>query len=138
MLDLLYNDQTTLERAIIACLLMKPELTDQLIIKPSDFTKHRGLLTFLQNFYKQFHNYDLTLMSVVAINKAQFASEITDIITYTLPIIANFVAYQERLTALQTGEAEEKKKIAHAISEARRLQAREISFAEFKNSINTL
>lgn len=138
MPELQYNDQTTLERAIIACLLAKPELTDQLIIKPTNFAKHRGLLIFLQNFYKQFRNYDLTLMSVVAVNKAQFVDEVTDIITYTLPITANFVAYQEQLVKIQEFEQQEKRNISAIIDLTIQLKARAISVAQFKEEVDKI
>lgn len=138
MNEMLYNDQTSMERAIISCLLTKPELTEQLTIKPQQFAKHRGLLLFLQNFYKQFGNYDLTLMSVVAVNKAQFVDEVTDIITNILPITANFVAYQEQLIKLQEFEQQEKRNINAIIDLTVQLKARIISVEEFRKEVGKI
>lgn len=138
MNELYYNDQTTLERAIISCLLMKPEMTDQLIVEPKHFQKYRGMLLFLQNFYKQFRNYDLILMSVVAVNKTQLVAELSDLITNCEPTTANFQHYQRKLIDLQEFEIIEKRRINSIINLTMQLKAREISVAQFKKEVEKI
>lgn len=63
------NKYTDLEISVLSLLLQKPELMKKTRLENKHFIKHKKIWIFMNEFYKRFGNFDLTLMMAVSKNK---------------------------------------------------------------------
>lgn len=101
----LYAD---LEETILACLLIKPELIEELKVEEKHFTKFGYVLTFFKKFYTKHRCLDISLMFSVL--KGSSEMKLLDIITYLLDIFALPTHFEEYQRELITNFEKNKKK----------------------------
>ena len=61
-----YND---LEISLLSCILIKPELMEEVVLDDKYFVKTKRIWLFMKSFYKKFGTFDLTLMCSVVKEK---------------------------------------------------------------------
>ena len=125
-----------LELSIISCLLFKPELMKQVIVKDEHFKKHYRVWRFINAVYEKFGTLDIDLMYSVCSNKSQWTlmAYIEEILEYE-PVVSNFMKYQERLIEMSNEEKKETEKINQIYYLANKLLARDISINDFEQEI---
>lgn len=120
-----------IELNILACLIYKPELMEQLILEDKHFLKHKRMWLFMKAFYKKFKTFDSTLMATVATDKRQVV-DYTSLIIMCNPIIENFNLYQQRLIEMCEENEKDKWIIRKVYDLANDLLVRNITVQEFK------
>ena len=63
------NNYTDLEISVLSLILQKPDLMKNTRLENKYFIKHKKIWIFMNEFYKRFGNFDLTLMMAVSKNK---------------------------------------------------------------------
>ncbi len=129
-----YND---LECSILSCLLIKPDLMNQLILEDKHFIGYQRVWKFMQAFYKKFGNFDITLMASVCSNQKKLIGYIKDLLECE-PTCLNFNVYQQQLIDLYNEEEKDKWIIKRAYEITCDLWVRNITTSEYKNKIEEL
>lgn len=126
-----YDD---LELAVLSCVLQKPSLMDNTILKDKYFIKHKKIWIFLKAFYKRFKCFDLTLMYSISKNKYRIVEYIAWLIDQeATPSV--FKQYEEELVN-KFYEKKKDKYISEKIYElAMDLICRNISLEDFKSRL---
>lgn len=126
-----YDD---LELAILSCVLQKPSLMENTILKDKYFIKHKKIWIFLKAFYKRFKCFDLTLMYSISKNKYRIVEYIAWLIDQeATPSV--FKQYEEELVN-KFYEKKKDKYISEKIYElAMDLICRNISLEDFKSRL---
>lgn len=122
-----------MERAILNCLITKPELFKEIKLSEKHFKKHRRFYIFIKEYYDTFGKFDISLLKSTCKNPGEALDYIVEIID-TTSITAHFDLYQERM--LKMYENFEKIEEIHKLE--RRLYIREIDLDEFKNEIKRI
>ena len=126
-----YDD---LELAVLSCVLQKPKLMENTILKDKYFIKHKKIWIFLKAFYKRFKCFDLTLMYSISKNKYRIVEYIAWLIDQeATPSV--FKQYEEELVN-KFYEKKKDKYISEKIYElAMDLICRNISLEDFKSRL---
>lgn len=126
-----YDD---LELAVLSCILQKPSLMENTILKDKYFIKHKKIWMFLKAFYKRFKCFDLTLMYSISKNKYRIVEYIAWLIDQeATPSV--FKQYEEELVN-KFYEKKKDKYISEKIYQlAMDLICRNISLEDFKNEL---
>lgn len=128
------NEISDLELNIMSCLLLKPELMNQLIVEDKHFIKHQRLWQFMKSFYKKFGTFDIQLMYSICKDKwhiVNYLQWLAEIDVY----VCNFEKYQKQLIEQQEEDEQDKIKIDLIYKLANDLWVRNITLEEFKNKI---
>ena len=122
-----------MERAILNCLITKPDLFKNIKLNEKHFKKHRRFYTFIKEYYDTFGKFDIPLLKTTCKNPSEAMDYITNIID-TNSITANFELYQERLLQMYKDFEiiEDIHKLEH------KLYTREIMLDQFKDEIKTI
>ena len=129
-----YND---LELSILSCLLLKPELMNDLTLEDKYFTKHQRLWQFMKSFYNKFKTFDCVLMCEVCKDKYQLMNNIV-LLLETEPIPDNFYKYQKELIEIYN-ELEKDKYIRNKVYElANNLMVKNINVSDFRNKVDEI
>jgi len=102
------NNVGDLELNVMSCLLIKPELMNEVILEDKHFGKYQRLWTFMKSFYKKFNTFDVQLMYSVCkdkwhiVNYMAWLSELE-------PTAYNFQLYQKQI--IEQYEQKEKEKV---------------------------
>lgn len=131
------NEIKDLEINVLSCLLIKPELMKDLVLKDEHFQKHQRLWQFMKAFYNKFQTFDVQLMYSVCIDKWHIVNYITMLIDVE-PNCNNFRKYQERLIELYDETKKEKWIIEKIYKLANELYVRSINVETFKNKTDEI
>lgn len=91
--------QKNMELNIMCCVLMRPELMEQIEIEDREFTNFKRLWRFLKTFYNKFETFDIELMASVCNDKYQII-EYVQMILERQATTVNFKKYQKALLDL--------------------------------------
>lgn len=131
------NEVGDLELNIMSCLLIKPELMNDIILKDEHFKKHQRLWQFMKAFYKKFKTFDIQLMYSVCKDKWHIVSYIQKLVEIE-PTSHNFNKYQQRLIEQCNEDEKDKWFIDLAYELANKLYVRSITVDDFKNQIDDM
>lgn len=119
-----------LERAILNCLIIKPDLFKNIKVCEKHFKKHRRFYVFIKEYYETFGKFDIALLKSTCKNPSEAMDYIAEIID-TTSIVAHFDLYQERL--LKYYNNFEKIEDIHKLEQ--KLYRREIGLDQFEEEI---
>lgn len=129
-----YND---LEISLLSCILIKPELMEEVVLDDKYFVKTKRIWLFMKSFYKKFGTFDLTLMCSVVKEKYQLVNYLEKILDVE-PTPALFQKYQQQLIDLYNEKEKDKIIIEKTYELANELLLRNITPFEFKKQIDYL
>lgn len=90
------NNVGDLELNVLGCLLIKPELMNELIVEDKHFIKHQRTWQFIKACYKKFGALDISLMYSVCSNKYHLVEYLEQVMNANFDFW-NFEKYQKRL-----------------------------------------
>lgn len=122
-----------LERAILNCLIIEPDLFKNIKISEKHFKKHKNFYKFIKQYYDTFGKFDIALLKSTCKNPSEAMDYIAEIVD-TTSIVANFDLYQERL--LKYYDNFEKIEDIHQLEH--KLYTRSITLDEFKDEIKSI
>jgi replicative DNA helicase len=122
-----------IERAILNCLIIEPDLFKNIKVSEKYFKKHRRFYIFIKEYYETFGKFDISLLKTTCKNPGEALDYITEIID-TTSIVANFDLYQERMFKMYDNF--EKIEDIHQLEH--KLYTRAITLDEFKNEIQSI
>ena len=122
-----------IERAILNCLIIEPDLFKNIKVNEKYFKKHRRFYIFIKEYYDIFGKFDIPLLKTTCKNPSEALDYIAEIID-TTSIVANFDLYQERM--LKMYDNFEKIEDIHQLEH--KLYTRAITLDEFANEIKTI
>lgn len=128
---------TDLELSIMSCLLLKPELMNQVIVKDEHFKRHVKLWKFMNAFYSKFKTYDTALMYSVCKNKWKIINYIEELLNYE-PTPSNFMKYQEALIEECKQSENERRTADKVYNLANELFVGKINLEEFKETFEKI
>lgn len=128
---------TNLEISILSCLLQRPELMEDTILKDMYFVKHKKIWLFMKAFYKRFKNFDITLMMSISKNKYRMSEYICWLVEQE-PAPSLFKQYEKQLIDLYN-EAKKDKWIIEKVYElSNDLYVRNIKVDEYIDKIKQI
>ena len=125
------NKTNDLEKSILSCLLIKPELMEQLILEDKHFVKNQRMWQFMKAFYNKFKTFDIQLMASVCKDKWQIMNYIIMLLDYEV-VTCNFDKYQKQLIELYEESKKEKWIIDKIYELANNLYVRNVDLQEFE------
>lgn len=122
-----------IERAILNCLIIKPDLFKNIKVSEKHFKKHRRFYIFIKEYYDTFGKFDISILKSTCKNPSEALDYIAEIID-TTSIVANFDLYQERMLKMYDNfeTIEDIHKLEH------KLYTREITLDQFKDEIKSI
>ena len=129
------NKYNNLEMSILSCILLKPELMEQVIFEDKHIVSRQRLWQFMKAFYERYKTFDIQLMYSICKDKWQIVENIVQLLEYE-PSAVLFETYQKQLIDLYNEGQENKIKIEKAYKLANELYVRKITIEEFKKGIN--
>ena len=131
------NKNNDLEKAILSCLLIKPELMEQLILEDKHFVKNQRMWQFMKAFYNKFKTFDIQLMTSVCKDKWQVVNYIIMLLDYEVTT-HNFDKYQKQLIELYEESKKEKWIIEKIYELANNLYVRNIELKDFDYNLKKI
>lgn len=131
------NKTNDLEKSVLSCLLIKPELMEQLILEDKHFVKNQRMWQFMKAFYNKFKTFDIQLMASVCKDKWQIMNYIIMLLDYEI-ITCNFDKYQKQLIELYEESKKEKWIVDKIYELANNLLVRNINLEDFKNMLQKI
>ena len=129
-----YND---LEMSVLSCLILKPELMEQIKFEDKHIIKHNRLWQFMKAFYKKFGNFDPALMFDMCSNNWKLVMYIERLAD--LELSANhFEEYQQRLIESYEELQKDKWVINKVYNLANDLYVRNIKVSEFQDKVKKI
>lgn len=129
-----YND---LEMSVLSCLILKPELMEQIKFEDKHIIKHNRLWQFMKAFYKKFGNFDPVLMFDMCSNNWKLVMYIERLAD--LELSANhFEEYQQRLIESYEELKKDKWIINKIYNLANDLYVRNIKVDEFRGKVEKI
>lgn len=96
-----------LELNIMSCLLVKPELMEQVIFEDKHIIKQKKLWQFMKSFYSKHKTFDVIIMANVCKEKFAMINYIKELVLLD-PIYENFDKYQKTLIEMYEQSKKEK------------------------------
>ena len=128
---------TDLEISILSCLLQRPELMENTILKDMYFVKNKKIWLFMKAFYKRFKNFDITLMMSISKNKYRMSEYICWLVEQE-PAPSLFKQYEKQLIDLYNETKKEKWIIEKAYELANDLYVRNIKIEDYIDKIKEI
>ena len=128
------NKYNNLEMSILSCILLKPELMEQVIFEDKHIVSRQRLWQFMKAFYNRYKTFDIQLMYSICKDKWQIVQNIIQLLDYE-PSPSLFDTYQKQLIDLYNEGQENKIKIDKVYKLANELYVRNITIEEFKKNI---
>lgn len=129
-----YND---LEMSVLSCIILKPELMNQIKFEDKHIIKHNRLWQFMKAFYKKFGNFDPALMFDMCSNNWKLVMYIERLAD--LELSANhFEEYQQRLIESYEELQKDKWVINKVYNLANDLYVRNIKVSEFQEKVKKI
>ncbi len=122
-----------LERSILNCFIVEPELIEKTKLESKHFKKHHRLFNFLKDFYKRFKTFDISLMGSVCTNPSEAIDYIADIID-TISVPSRYSLYEEQLLCMY----KDFNTIESINKLTRKLYTREIELDDFKSELKEI
>jgi len=129
-----YND---LELSVLSCLILKPELMEQIKFEDKHIVKHNRLWQFMKAFYKKFGNFDPALMFDMCSNNWKLVMYIERLADLELSP-NHFEEYQQRLIESYEELKKDKWIINKIYNLANDLYARNIKVDEFRGEVDKI
>ena len=129
------NKYNNLEMSILSCILLKPELMEQVIFEDKHIVKRQRLWQFMKAFYDRYKTFDIQLMYSICKDKWQIIENIIQLLDYE-PAPSLFEMYQKQLIDLYNEGQDNRIKIDKVYKLANELYVRKITIEEFKKEIN--
>lgn len=129
-----YND---LELSVLSCLILKPELMEQIKFEDKHIIKHNRLWQFMKAFYKKFGNFDPALMFDMCSNNWKLVMYIERLADLELSP-NHFEEYQQRLIESYEELKKDKWIINKIYNLANDLYVRNIKVSEFRDKVNKI
>lgn len=126
-----------LEMSIMSCILIKPELMEQVLLEDKYFVKHQRMWQFMKAFYKKFGTFDTNLMYSVCKDKFQIIEYITLLLEIE-PDGHNFEKYQKQLVELYEENKKDKWIKEKVYQLANYLYVGGISTQKFKEGVEAI
>lgn len=126
-----------LEISILSCLLQRPELMEDTILKDMYFVKHKKIWLFMKAFYKRFKNFDITLMMSISKNKYRMSEYICWLVEQE-PAPSLFKQYEKQLIDLYNETKKEKWIIEKVYELSNNLYVRNIKVDEYIDKIKQI
>ena len=119
-----------LEKAVLNCFIIDPNLFKKTRLEGKHFKKYSRLFNFLKNFYNKFGTFDISLMGSVCSNPSEAIDYIADIID-TTSVPGRFNLYETQLLKFYNdfNTIEEIHILEH------KLYTRELDLEDFKNEL---
>lgn len=131
------NNIGDLELNIISCILLKPELMEEIKIEDKYFMQHQRLWQFMKAFYKKFKTFDVQLMYSVCKDKWHIVNYIQMLLDVE-PKKKNFEKYQQRLIEQYNENKKDKWIIEKVYQLANDLYVKNIKVDDFQNEVNKI
>lgn len=129
-----YND---LELSVLSCIILKPELMNQIKFEDKHIIKHNRLWQFMKAFYKKFGNFDPALMFDMCSNNWKLVMYIERLADLELSP-NHFEEYQQRLIESYEELKKDKWIINKVYNLANDLYARNIKVDEFRDKVDKI
>jgi hypothetical protein len=126
-----------LEISILSCLLQRPELMEDTILKDMYFVKHKKIWLFMKAFYKRFKNFDITLMLSISKNKYRMSEYICWLVEQE-PAPSLFKQYEKQLIDLYNETKKEKWIIDKTYELSNELYVRNIKVNEYIEKVKEI
>ena len=131
------NKYTDLEISVLSLLLQKPDLMKKTKLENKYFIKHKKIWIFMNEFYKRFGNFDLTLMMAVSKNKYRMVEYIAWLIDQEAsPSL--FKVYEQQLIDEYNQTKKNKYVIEKVYELANSLYVGNITLTEFNKNLSDL
>lgn len=89
-------NKNDIELCVLSCLLIKPDLMNNLKVEDKYFIKHNRTWQFMKSFYKKYKTFDISLMYSVCSNKYHLIEYLQQVLEVTVDYW-NFDKYQDAL-----------------------------------------
>ena len=129
-----YND---LELSVLSCLILKPELMEQIKFEDKHIIKHNRLWQFMKAFYKKFGNFDPALMFDMCSNNWKLVMYIERLADLELSP-NHFEEYQQRLIESYEELKKDKWIINKVYNLTNDLYTRNIKVDEFRDKVDKI
>lgn len=126
-----------MELNILSCLLLKPELMEQLIIEDKHIIQFKRMWTFMKAFYNKYKTFDLRLMYSVCKTKKDLM-EYIEMVICTDAFTHNFNLYQNRLKEMFNEKQKDSWIINKVFNLSNDLYVRSITPAEFRTKLDKI
>ena len=131
------NKYTDLEISVLSLLLQKPDLMKKTRLENKYFIKHKKIWIFMNEFYKRFGNFDLTLMMAVSKNKYRMVEYIVWLIDQEAsPSL--FKVYEQQLIDEYNQTKKNKYVIEKVYELANSLYVGNITLTDFNKNLSDL
>lgn len=90
------NEYYGLEASVLSCLILKPNLMNDLILEDKHFIKYQRIWQYMKSFYKKYSTFDLQLMFALCKDKYSLIDYIKILVLNDVDV-DNFNLYQQAL-----------------------------------------
>lgn len=90
------NEYYGLETSVLSCLILKPNLMNDLILEDKHFIKYQRIWQYMKSFYKKYSTFDLQLMFALCKDKYSLIDYIKILVLNDVDV-DNFNLYQQSL-----------------------------------------
>ena len=90
------NEYYGLEATVLSCLILKPNLMNDLILEDKHFIKYQRIWQYMKSFYKKYSTFDLQLMFALCKDKYSLIDYIKILVLNDVDV-DNFNLYQQAL-----------------------------------------
>ena len=90
------NEYYGLEASVLSCLILKPNLMNDLILEDKHFIKYQRIWQYMKSFYKKYNTFDLQLMFALCKDKYSLIDYIKILVSNDVDV-DNFNLYQQAL-----------------------------------------
>lgn len=124
-----------LELTVLSCIMQKPELMKETILKDEYFINYKRIWIFMRSFYEKYESLDFNLMFAVVKDKENFLNTMIELYDFEL-LPHNFKKYEQTLIEAYNQNEEDVKTIEQIYNLATQLYVRKIDLKEFKDRMN--
>lgn len=90
------NEYYGIEASVLSCLILKPNLMNDLILEDKHFIKYQRIWQYMKSFYKKYSTFDLQLMFALCKDKYSLIDYIKILVLNDVDV-DNFNLYQQAL-----------------------------------------
>lgn len=90
------NEYYGIEASVLSCLILKPNLMNDLILEDKHFIKYQRIWQYMKSFYKKYNTFDLQLMFALCKDKYSLIDYIKILVLNDVDV-DNFNLYQQAL-----------------------------------------
>lgn len=124
-----------LELTVLSCIMQKPKLMQETVLKDEYFINYKRIWIFMRSFYEKYESLDFNLMFAVVKDKENFLNTMIELYDFEL-LPHNFKRYEQALIEAYNQNEEDVKTIEQIYNLATQLYVRKIGLKEFKDKMN--